>query len=500
VDATQIWRPAAMLAGQSFGSIARRVLIVIAYLLPAGLILHAILFWGHGIIDSEAMEFVLNYLLKRPFLVQIFDPAINDWGAYQARELSYVFDFIDARVFAVLLDHGMLVFVPLSGVLGLFILSAIYVVGARKVFCLSGTMTSMLLALFVSCIVVQASTPILYRSSKIILSVALLTFLFCTSWLLKVDKRRITWGKGTTFVFLGVLMSLSDRQGFYYLISTTGILLALWSIAKFQTPLVARTHLYIISMNIGAIAVVVCYNRILAPQVIHALNGYWPNFSYQNLPWSKLLDPTLLPKAWSLFQQQISFFFGNIPFVALVVVAVIAPILIGWQRPNVIKRHMPAITASFISIAAILGLLAVMVARHPPVYSVRDHSYWYYTLTIPVIILFGLSVWLSFLSADMRAKSEPFLYLVIAILIASNLLGYTQQRQVMINSTGWFADQHATSQALVAQFAVSPPNREQLLLEKGDLFLDDRAHFLENVERAYLHLRGASSKDPMRDR
>ena len=78
-----------------FGGHIRPVLSVAAFVLPIGLIIRALTFWGHGIIDSEAMEFVLNYLQKRPFFAQIFDPQINDWGAYQARELSYVFDLID---------------------------------------------------------------------------------------------------------------------------------------------------------------------------------------------------------------------------------------------------------------------------------------------------------------------------------------------------------------------------------------------------------------------
>ena len=135
---------------------ARTVLIVVAYLLPISLIVHAITFWGHGIIDGEATKLVLNYLQKRPFLAKIFDPQNNDWGTFQARELSHVFDLIDARFFAWLLDRHLLVFVPLSGALGLIALSAIYFWGARKVLGLSSVSACMLLSLFLSCIVVQA--------------------------------------------------------------------------------------------------------------------------------------------------------------------------------------------------------------------------------------------------------------------------------------------------------------------------------------------------------
>src|SRR5437762_125436 len=203
------------------GRYTRPVLIAAAYLLPIALFVRAVTFWGYGIIDSEAMEFVLNYLQKRPLLAQIFDPQINDWGAYQARELSYVFDWIDARVFAALLDHHVLLFVPLSGILGLIAVSAVYFWGARKVLGLNGVMPSMLLSLFLSCIVVQASTPILYRSSKIILCMALLAFLFYIFSLLQREKRSLTALKCATLFLLGLIMALCDRQGFYYLISAT---------------------------------------------------------------------------------------------------------------------------------------------------------------------------------------------------------------------------------------------------------------------------------------
>src|SRR5438445_11552840 len=98
--------------------------------------------------SSTAKQWRLSstILQNRPFFAQIFDPQINDWGAYQARELSYVFDLIDARVFAALLDHHVLVFVPLSGVLGLSALSVDYCWGARWVLALNGVITSMLLS------------------------------------------------------------------------------------------------------------------------------------------------------------------------------------------------------------------------------------------------------------------------------------------------------------------------------------------------------------------
>jgi hypothetical protein len=479
------------------GRYARPGLAAAAYLLPIALIIHAVTFWGHGIIDNEGMEFVLNYLLKRPLLAQIFDPAVNDWGAYQARELSYVFDLIDARVFAFLLDRHLLVFVPLSGVLGLIAFSAVYFWGARKIFGLNGVLASMLLSLFLSCIVVQASTPVFYRSAKIILSIALLTFLFYTFSLVRSDKRNLTALKCATLFFLGLLMALCDRQGFYYLISTTIVVLMLWLTAKLRGVTAEHGYRRIVLVNTAAIGTTVFYNRIFAPHLIHALNGYWPNFWYQNLPWSDFLDPTLPVKTWYFFQQQVSFFFGNAPFLVLASVVVIAVFLIIWKHRVVINvKNLTVLAVSLVSIAAILGLLATMITRHPDIYSIRDHSFWYYTLTVQVLILFGISAWLSFFGPANRLPFNPLLYALIAILIGCNALAYARQRDIMIHSAKWFETQYQHSQAFVTQFKTAPPQREKLRLNSNDLFWDDDAHFLENVERSYLHFTGASLADP----
>jgi len=486
-----------MLTLRTLRSLATPVLIFVACVLPAALIVHAIVFWGHGIIDSEAMEFVLNYLEKRPFFTLIFDPQINDWGPFQARELSHVFDLIDARFFAWLLDRHLLVFVPLSGALGLIALSTIYFWGARKVLGLSSVSAGMLLSLFLSCVVVQASTPILYRSSKIILSVLLLAFLFYLWSLFLPDKRNVPVWKSAALSLLGFLMSICDPQGFYYLISATLVVALLWSIAKARKQSAERAHLRILTANAAALAAAIFYNRSFAPWLIHRLNGYWPDFSLQNIPMSDLLDPNLLRRAFQIFCHQISLFFGNVPFFLVALIGVAALIGFFWKRATARSIDNWTIVAmSLVVIVSIFILLAIMIERHPPVYTVSDHSYWYYTLTIHVVFLFGLSAWLSFLSADMRATSHLFLYLLIAVLIASNVHGYAQQRQVMIHSTGWFEEQYVHSHALVAQFTISPPRRERLLLDQGDLFLDDQAHFLENVERAYLHLTVTPASSP----
>jgi hypothetical protein len=378
-----------------------RALKIAAYLLPVALIVHAVTFWRHGIIDIEAMQFVLNYLQKRPFFAQIFDPQINDWGWYQAREFSYLFDFIDARVFAALLDRHILLFAPLSGTVGLVVFSAAFVCGARRVLRLEHVTISLALSLFLSCIVIQASTAIFYRSSKIILSIILLGFLFSlVSLMHQADANSpIKLPKLVTFYFSGALMSMCDRQGFFYLGAGTAIVSILWLLRIIQRRPAWPNHFYIILAALGAIVTATLYNHVLAPWVIYLLNGYWPRFDFQHLTKAQLINPGLVAPAWQMFREQVRFFFGNIPFAALCIISAIAllakmgkslfriPIVARFKQ--ILKDDLVITTVA--SVVAINLLLLVMIARHPPVYSVPDHSFWYYPFTVHVILLFGIS-------------------------------------------------------------------------------------------------------------
>jgi hypothetical protein len=268
-------------------------------------------------------------------------------------------------------------------------------------------------------------------------------------------------------------------------------------IAKVRGGSIERGYIPVIFVSAAAIGATILYNRILAPQLIHTLNGYWPNFFYQDLPWSQLFDPALPAKAWHLFQQQVSFFFGNVSFLLLASIITIAAIGIAWKWRSAINRnHLTLLAVSVVSIIAIIGLLAAMIARHPALYSIRDHSFWYYTLTVHVVILFGISVWISFLTPRDRSRLSPLIYAMIALLIAGNLRAYAHQREIVTQPDGWFGGQYAHSQALLAQFAADPPRRENLQSRSSDLFLDDQAHFLENVELSYLHLTGATQSHP----
>jgi hypothetical protein len=484
----------------------RRFLTGAAYVLPVLLVINAAGFWGHGVIDEEAMFFVLNYLADRPLIARIFDPLLNDWGAYQAREVSYVFDLIDARVFASLLDRGVLFFIPLSGVLGLVAVGAVHMWGSRKVLRLDGVTASLLLSLFLSCIVTQASTAIFYRSSKIALSVALLAFLFHLTSLVRAtgETRRASLPRLVVLFLLGLVMSITDRQGFFYLACATAIVTGLWMAAHLRGAAVRTSHARILATSLGALAGATLYNRVMAPAVIRWANGYSPGFEYQQLDLAGLLDATLVDQAWTMFQAQASFFFGNLPFALLGLVAAIA--WVASVSRSRMHSHGGGTTVTTLltddrllvtlgSASALVVLLALMILRHPPVYSIPDHAFWYYTLTLHVVFLFGLSLAITALGRPGHIRGKGLIRAVLVAMIVGNVSHYTDQRRTVTDS-GRFGNQSERSRRMVEGYeAASDAGTGRILdpASSGPYLAEvdhDEEHFLERVQIAHAKLTG----------
>lgn len=200
----------------------------------------------------------------------------------------------------------------------------------------------------------------------------------------------------------------------------------------------------------------------------------------------------LLGKALQMLCEQISFLFGNIPFLVLSLIAILAGAVIFWKDRRAVKpRLLIPVVVSLTAIVAIFGLFLAMIARHPAVYRVPDHHLWYYTLTIQAVFLFGLSVWPTFFDPEQRARFAPLAHIAIGSLVVLNVLGYNRQRDIMIHSMQYFGVQYENTQNVIEQFKSDPPRRDKLLTRSNDVVVDDPEHFLENVELSYLHLTGA---------
>jgi hypothetical protein len=91
------------------------------------------LFWDQGCIEREALTFVRQYTDARPLMNKVFDPHVNDLGTYQARELSYLLDLLDANAYPILASiFGNGFSIPLSAVTASLLLVVIFLWGARS--------------------------------------------------------------------------------------------------------------------------------------------------------------------------------------------------------------------------------------------------------------------------------------------------------------------------------------------------------------------------------
>jgi hypothetical protein len=451
-----------------------RVAGIAAVILPVFFVAHALTFWGHGVIDEEATTFVINYLSNRPFLQAILDPQLNDWGSFQARELAYVFDRMDGRLFArLLVDHHVLLFVPLSSMLCLPAICGVYLLGARRVLRLEWTTALLLLTLFLSCIVTQASTPILYRSSKMLLSVAAIGFLFLLTRVLEPERRRVGTTPATALFVVGVVMSMCDRQGYAYLLSATTVIAALWVRQRWIRPpgdsSPERLFGPVALIGTAATIAAVLYNNVVAPNAILRANGYWPDMSYEDIPFERF-NAALAGSALRMFRDEVSYFFGNLPIAVVgalglllwIAVAVRAP---RRTHPGLLARLTSTgvvVTAAFASV--LLVLIAVMGMRHPPVFRIVDHAFWYYTLSMQAVLLFAVSLALAQLRRQAPADPAPFaIHVLLLAMIAANVAHYPAQRKLLAESGEWFGKQLAFAQLYAASFEDDEAGESELV-------------------------------------
>jgi hypothetical protein len=241
--------------------------------------------------SRRATLFVTSYLDERPFLRQVFDPDRNDFENYQARELSYACDWVDARVLDSLFRRGTVLLVPLSAIVGSLALLVVLPVAVRAAFPeLPVTTAGLALLAYLSHFVFLASAGLFYRSGKILLVPLLLVL---ASLVVRVARRgeperlggRILHG---AVVFAGCLASL-DRQGFFGGVATSS-----------SAPSRLRSPPPATSSGSPPRSRRPSDNLWLAPLLVERLNGYRPGFQYQTVDVGLLRRPVRLSQAAEL--------------------------------------------------------------------------------------------------------------------------------------------------------------------------------------------------------
>ena len=470
-------------------------------MLPLLLVAHAIVFWGRGLLDEEGMAYIQRYLANKPLLALIFDP--NDTTLYQAREISYLFDIADARILAWIVDHVGVIFIPASGALGLVAVALIYLRGARKTLQLEAATSSLVLSLFLSCIVTQASTAIFYRSAKMVLSVALFAFVFYLASLFRKGSEPggLTRRRLSMLFVLGLAMSLTDRQGLFYLLTATLCLALLTAVSWLRRDGRAGARLRLTTAGVGAVVAAVLYSVVIAPRLIDWTGGAGVTYTNQRQSLADF-NWTLVSYGFEIFRGQVRYLFGNLPFVVTASVALAAAAFAVWRQRSHEGRAGRRMTIDVLIVAvvvpaALIMLLAGMVLYHRPIYTIPDHTMWYYTLTVPAVLMLALTLLLATVDLARLPFVKHAIHIVLVAMIASNVLHYREQRHAMTQSR-YIGEQYARTQQIlgneraVRTGRIAPSQRPWLRVEPSGavvtLPVADEA-FQEEIRAAYATLR-----------
>lgn len=411
-------------------------------LLAVALLIAPVIYWQGGVLLPETTWFITHYLDDRGLVQKVFDPDVNDFEAYQGRELSYFFDYLDAQVFRELLGRGFVLFVAASSLLASAALVLVHQCFTRRLLPKLDRVTSILvLLLFLSGFVHISTDGVLYRSAKPLLAPLVLLSMTLV-WYFHQPRQGKPWTRIHGMVaflslfVLGSAMCLLDRIGFFFVTLAAGL--------AYLHCMLQRGRWSVFLGLAAASGFGVFYNRVLGPALIHRVNGYWPKFEYQQLEASRLAtEPMHLARGCFLMLEQIWLFFGNYALLIGIVAACVC--LASWFRrdrtaqPAVRPASLLPVLYALLAFAALSLMFALMHIRHPAIYAV-DHRLSYFGVPIQAALIFPTMLCLGWFLEGASSRRVLAVNAILLILVVSNLASWDRYyRQVLTAEWGPFA-------------------------------------------------------------
>ena len=249
----------------------------------------------------------MNYWDSTKTIPQIiFNPQLNDWGSYQARELSYFFDYIDAQFIRISIAAGIIHFYSLVSFM--FVLCCIFVqqIALRDILpeSISGYNLSLFSLLFVLTPVFEKM--IFFRSSKPGVALGITIVLYLTIKIMNRAKKQIPWNMIVLLTCASVFTGLLDRQGVFFVASYASIIcLAILfrkCFVKNSNACNHNTRLFIIALAAQfSTLFLAIYNILIAPLLIYTFNSTLPDFSYQNINCQNILTLPMISRCLYFF-------------------------------------------------------------------------------------------------------------------------------------------------------------------------------------------------------
>jgi len=378
-----------------------------AVLVALGFIAASVIYQKGSWLQYEADLFLVDHLGERTFLSKVISPHIHDAEMYQARELSHVLEYIDARFIYWCVTHKLPHFYSIINYVLLFMISLGFWWNATRHLKLDPMISLFLVGMF-------WSTPCIFMSGVYIRdakqgTAVLVFFLVClmikriaavtsaSSGTLPTIRRSkgaqaILWLQ--TFL-LGLGACWTDRQGFFLVAA-----IALTLVCSWAGPSVPYRGVFLTALAAALLAHSI-YGYAIAPPLIERLTGFKVSFEYQKFPWDKLFQNFFFHfwKGFSLFLDSFRYFFANVPrgvaiFVVLGIIwlharkgSPTAPpesTRFAWLR----QHYFGLLVALWVGLIIMMNVL--MVLRHEAV-SWSEVRAFYYWIPATVLALVGVA-------------------------------------------------------------------------------------------------------------
>ena len=382
----------------------------------------------------------------RSEIAKFFDPAPTDWDNYQARELGYLFEYIDARMVILLnkipfFSYGFrsvsqISFTILSFVV-LYFIARELLPTFRRISCL---VLAMLFPLSTQMLAMQAEY---FRCGKTVTAFWGALWILCLiRWLKPITNSRHVFA----YVLLGLgafLSFITDKQAVMIGLWLIGLSLILAGIRRYQNE--SRRHIiYFATSFSAAFCFYLFWDYGLCPYIIETVRGYPPDRGWSSLSFFLNHDLSSYIKGlWNGFKLtalQIQLAFGNfwdgnfLSWGLLLVAFILIALSVIKKSPSASvgsnensRRGLPdrvALGAMLITaIPTCVFMIMLLYMRHTPLAwpDIWRGGYYYQSATL--ILVVALLIVFSMLSRRNSSKRvETYIVCAVFLICMANYL------------------------------------------------------------------------------
>ncbi len=419
--------------------------------------------YGGLSLNRESATFLVNYWdTSRTVLQRVFDPLGNDWGLYQARELSYFIDLLDAQFIKASINCGNPHFFSLSFFIFAIGIVLIFQFCGKRLF--KNLDPGALLAVNVLFLLLPAVFwgSNFFRSAKPGCAAMLAVMAFGLYYFFLHIRERNTWLWPLIFGS-ELLMLLFDRQGMFMAATLTvgcGILLIAVTLLEKDPELNRKTALLCFG-SLGVVLLGTLYNLYLGPWFIFQLNGYYPKWDYQTMELQSVFN---LRGGLIFMLTNIGGMFGGFGMIAGagLILLIGGGLILPWFKYR--RRTAIYTTAAFVFLLCAMTAAANLMAVRHPALLWPDVIRGGYFLPNAVVFMFFFLLSLNSLMEIFtnRKKAEHILFAALLLPLAGNVRALPEMLEIM--SRGYAASEYSRVQTLLQVLREPKSDYQELML------------------------------------